>query len=297
MSAPALFSGFFATWVNSSTFRAQHICSYASNSCRTVAHGVFVMGPEFGDGLLDKLKVTGLDAESGQEIGYTNWESHVINGICQGTTFANSTVGKNCTALAGGFGRVYNWGYEHVGPFQPTTLPESISVKVRITANSQSVMMPTVTIPYEKQIVKGKGNSKELMLKYNEFSSLAFQDGDDALFHVVFSVAPVDDPIENLTTTGEYSIDGGKSWQTKTGIDHVLFENHIDDKNGIFFQSFQYNLRYKKYLLEQMVCFKVAASDAHSRKVQYQKCIKVCDHIVPFHNPMGYCPDSAAIFI
>lgn len=295
MSSAAVLGGIFATWVNSSTFHAQHLCSRSANSCRTVAHGVFVIGPEFGDGLLDKLKVTGLDAHSGEEIGYTNWENHVVNGVCQGTTFAKTTAGRNCTAFAGGVGRVYNWGYEHIGQFQPATLPESISVQIQISgASGQYFMMPAVTIPYEKHIVTGKQNSKEILLDYNEFSSVAFQDGDDTLLHAVFSVAPVDDPTENLTTTGEYSIDGGKSWQTNRSIDHILFENHIDDKNGTFFQSFQYDVRYKKYLLNQMLCFRIAVADSRSG-VQYQKCLKVCDNLVPFHNPLGYCPNSTVL--
>eukprot|EP00746_Dinoflagellata_sp_MGD_P139529 gnl/MRDRNA2_/MRDRNA2_72976_c0_seq2.p1 gnl/MRDRNA2_/MRDRNA2_72976_c0~~gnl/MRDRNA2_/MRDRNA2_72976_c0_seq2.p1 ORF type:complete len:326 (-),score=48.97 gnl/MRDRNA2_/MRDRNA2_72976_c0_seq2:131-1027(-) len=298
MAAASLFNSFFATWVNSSTFHAQHICSHASNSCRTMAHGVFVMGPEFGDDLLDKLKIVTLDAHSGKEVGYTNWEKHVVNGICQGTTFANSTAHRNCTTLDGGFGRVYDWGYEHFEPFQPNALPDSISVKVNISgADGQYFMMPAATVHFETLVVTGTNNSQELMIQYDPFFSLAFQDGDDALLHLVFSVAPVDDPIQNLTITGQYSIDGGKSWQMSTGDDQLLFENHIVNKHGTFFQSFQYNLRYKKYLLDQMVCFRVRASDSQLHEAHYQNCLKVCDKIVPFANPMGYCPDSAAIFI
>lgn len=295
MTAAAILNGFFAAWVNSSTFHAQHICSHASNSCRTVAHGVFAMGPELGDDLLDTLKVVGV--VDGKVIGYTNWEKHVVNGVCQGTTPANNTVGRNCSTFKGGSGRVYNWGYENIGPFQPNALPESISVTIEITGDilpdDGYFKIPTATIPYETHIVTGKGNSKNLEIQYNEFSTVAFQDGDEAIFHVVFGVAPVDDPIENLTPTGEYSIDGGNSWETVKGADEMFFENHIDDKNGTFFQSFQYDLRYKKKLLGQKVCFRIRASDSQSHETQYQNCLKVCDKIVPFHNPMGYCPESA----
>ena len=35
-------------------------------------------------------------------------------------------------------------------------------------------------------------------------STCAYQDGDDVIGHVVFSVAPVDDPIEELTGSAEY---------------------------------------------------------------------------------------------
>jgi len=279
-----LVGGFFAQWIDyEHSLHAQHVCSEQSGFCRTTAHAVFVVGPETDDGRLDMLNIAPVNAAgAGEMLGYTNWEKHVVNGVCADPNFTN------CTALPAD-ARVYNWGYEVWSPFKPAdALAQSISVTVDIQYKSDPLaVLPTLTIPYLTTVVSGKGNSPILSIVPNDFSTLAYQNGDEVNFHVVFSVAPVDDPTEKLTATGEYSVDAGISWHA--GQD-IFFEDHIDLKNDSYFQSWQFDGRWKGR--SQTVCFRIVVSDSLQRQVKYENCMRVCDFVVPFHNAAGYCPNS-----
>lgn len=285
--------GFFAQWIDfEHSLHAQHVCSKATGLCRTTAHAVFVVGPELHNRQLDKLNLTALDGDdAGVVLGYTNWEKHVVNGVCHDPNFTN------CSSLPGlATARVYNWGYDSWAPFKSTAeLATSISAMVSIQADEgAAVLLPKITIPFVTEVVSGKQNSEHISILPNNFSTCSYQNGNEVVFHVVFSVAPVDDPTENLTAVGEYSMDAGVSWQP--GKD-IFFEDHIDLKNGTYFQAYQFDGRWKGHA--NSMCFRVVVSDGQQRQAKHESCMQVCNFVVPFHNAAGYCssPGPGAVIV
>jgi len=259
-----------------------------SKLCRTTAHFTFVVGPDNGDGKLDELSIIPVDPVTGEARPgeYVNFEKHIVNGVCGDPDF------NNCSSLPNK-ARVYNWGYEVWGSYNPQTMqPSSVSVKVGLTsATSESgLVMPVVTIPYQKTILSGTGNAATLNIMPNNASSCSYQNGDEVIFHFVFSVAAIADAAQNLTGTGQFSVDGGKTWQQSSKL-NIFFEDHIDLKNvpdGQYYQGWQYDERWKGHADE--VCYKVNVTDGQHHAA-YQNCMKVCKHVVPFHYAAGYCPN------
>jgi hypothetical protein len=285
--------------------RAGTQCSTGTGTCRTFAHLVFTATPADGD--VTRVYVGGadykLDGSVAQPGGAAVFERHLVSGTCDGT---------NCTTL--GPSLMFNWGYEVTrplpterGPSAWASFPKTICARVWLRdAASPGDVARTDTwqcVDFAAPLV-ARPNGTSVQLVGNAFSTAATSVCDARTstpsasrcrtnLHVVYTAASTD-ATSPLTAAGEYSLDEGATWQNAGST--AFYEQHIDlGTDGVYRQAMQYDLDLHEATMRTgRICYRIRVSDGVSgaSSAPLQDCLRVCNTLVPFHNPAGYCPSS-----
>jgi len=270
------------------------VCSNSTGLCRLFAHLVLLATPNNSDvtqafmGGAD-FSLDGGAAQSGHGLVF---EGHTVSGVCDG---------DNCNIT--GPSLMYNWGYEAFIPMPATGLPETpTSMCVQAWLRNSVPMAPVSRsdqkcVPFSKPTIAPPA-ANEVILAYNNFSSAATRQCGDVLcrtnLHIVFTATPPDATHE-LQPSGEYSLDGGASWLIAGS--NAFYEQHIDKgSDGGYSQALQFDvdLLLSKADNPENICYRIFVVDTatSTSSETMSGCLTVCNQLVPFHNPAGYCPGS-----
>lgn len=220
---------------------------------------------------------------------------------------------------------MFNWGYEATVPFDVAQLPKQICPRVWVkdltAGGSSQLQIPCLdmTVMQTSGVVANSmktgfnGFSSAATFQAEEVTALAATERTRTNLHVVFTVAPVD-PTHLLESGGMYSFDGGVSWSSEGTSSY--YEQHIEQSkdDSRWYQAWQFD--YDKVTTTKVaapgksaepppseVCFKVWVTDTVTSETvwldsgnatSHVRCLQVCDALVPFHWPKGYCPSRDA---
>ena len=284
------------------------VCSHATRICRLFAHLVLVATPSY---FSLTVPLSGgatymIDNVSSPLAGHQlTSESHPVSGLCSG---------GSCTIL--GPSLMYNWGYEATMALlandQLPPTPHELCVKAWMRAvnstaptsesSERCVNFSPPTCVFATNTPRA--GQAEVQLVLNTFSSSSTRACNDAgsrcltSLHVVFT-AEASDATHELVANGEYSLDNGSTWLVGNG--RAFYEQHIDPvpngTSGEYRRAMQYDVDLLGGASDERaatICYRVVVTDAVTGGASepLTGCLDVCERLVPFHNPEGYCPTA-----
>jgi hypothetical protein len=290
-------------------FTTKHgcVCSPHTGLCRCFVHLVYAVTPEhITNSLIGGGTYTIKDTrtQSIQIGGDMQSERHIISGVCNcNATYCDYDKCNNSTGTA----QMWNWGFENVHPISDlANLPKQICPQVWIRDLTTGGQSSHTVGCLEMSITQVQPSSLALPMvtAVNAFSSAASVVVDSlsssmmrSNIHIVFTVAPKD-PTHLLIGGAVYSFDHGQTWAS-TGSS-TYYEQHIDFAGGRWNQAWQFDydrVHHDDGSAPSEACFKVWLTDTVTSETvwlnatddSWMHCMPVCDTIVQFHWPDGYC--------
>lgn len=270
--------------------------------CRSFVHIVFTAQVEDPTHVLRGGATYSIDGgktyQSGRSITF---ERHLVTGICGG--------GRGCDNHTGAVYQMFNWGYESISTTSddaPKTMCVNIWVVNTKTGQRGSLSIPCLTFTTTQLTAKP---APPMSAALNTFSS-AYTSVCSKIsglcrtnLHVVFTVSPRN-PVSELVGGMAYSFDNGVTWQSDWS--KTFFEQHIDfGTNKIWSQAWQADVdiigdKHDVYRGPgASACWRVWVSDITTGETVFLNgadtlhCFPICNTLVPFHNPAGYCPKAS----
>ena len=236
--------------------------------------------------------------QSGRSITF---ERHLVTGICGG--------GHGCDNNTDSIYQMFNWGYESTS-MTPDDAPKTMCVNIWAidtkTGQRGSLSIPCLILTETSLTSR---SAPPISAALNSFSS-AYTSVCSKIsglcrtnLHVVFTVSPRN-PVAKLVGGMTYSFDDGNTWHSDWSS--TFYEQHIDfGSNHTWSQAWQADVdiigdrAHVHRGSGSRACWRVWVADVTTGETVFLKgsdglhCFPICNTLVPFHNPAGYCPQKS----